>query len=98
MPEDALRGALEAAVGHEQARLIIEGKKSVVTSCGSGMTAGVLWLGLSLLGVKSPALYDEVHLLIPGTMVAVANIICHSRGPDMPCDQKAALNETKWAN
>ncbi|XP_006454803.1 hypothetical protein AGABI2DRAFT_190040 [Agaricus bisporus var. bisporus H97] len=59
LPEDALRDALEAAVGREQAGLIIDGKKPVVTTCGSGMTAGVLWLGLKLLGVKNPALYDE---------------------------------------
>ena len=28
---------------------------------GSGMTAGVLWLGLSILGVKKLSLYDEVE-------------------------------------
>ena len=60
LPEGALKGALEAAVGVEQANLIIEGKKSVVTTCGSGMTAAVLWLGLRLLGVRNVALYDEV--------------------------------------
>lgn len=59
LPEGALKGALEAAVGVEQANLIIEGKKSVVTTCGSGMTAAVLWLGLRLLGVRNVALYDE---------------------------------------
>lgn len=56
---DDLKRALEAAVGVEQANAIIEGKKSVVTTCGSGMTAAVLWLGLRLLGVKDIALYDE---------------------------------------
>jgi UDP-N-acetylglucosamine transferase subunit ALG13 len=61
LPQDALMRVLETAVGHEQAQSIIEQKKLVVTTCGSGMTAGVLWLGLRLLGVKNIALYDEVH-------------------------------------
>jgi len=60
LPESALKETLEAAVGVEQANMIIEGKKSVVTTCGSGMTAAVLWLGLRLIGVKNVALYDEV--------------------------------------
>jgi len=55
-----LKNALETAVGVEQAGMIIEGEKSVVTTCGSGMTAAVLWLGLRLIGVKNVALYDEV--------------------------------------
>ncbi|KAF9451775.1 Rhodanese-like protein [Macrolepiota fuliginosa MF-IS2] len=59
LPQDALRRVLEGSVGHEQAQLIINGKKPIVTTCGSGMTAGVLWLGLRLLGVKNIALYDE---------------------------------------
>lgn len=60
LPESALKDALEAAVGVEQANMIIEGEKSVVTTCGSGMTAAVLWLGLRLIGVQNIALYDEV--------------------------------------
>lgn len=63
LPQDALRQALEAAVGHNQAQSIINGKGRVVTTCGSGMTAGVLWLGLRLLDVKNIALYDEVGYL-----------------------------------
>jgi hypothetical protein len=51
---------LKSAVGEEQAQAILEGKKNVVASCGSGMTAGVVWLGLSLLGVRNVGLYDEV--------------------------------------
>jgi thiosulfate/3-mercaptopyruvate sulfurtransferase len=52
--------ALEKALGTEHARDVLTGKRGVVTSCGSGMTAGVLWLGLQLLGVERVALYDEV--------------------------------------
>ncbi len=57
-----LRQKLEDAVGTEYAQLIIEGKRGVTTTCGSGMTAGVLWLGLKLIEEStSVALYDEVR-------------------------------------
>ena len=57
---DRILDELKKAVGEEETQAILEGKRKVVTSCGSGMTAGVLWLGLNLLGVKGVALYDEV--------------------------------------
>ncbi|KAH9487154.1 putative 3-mercaptopyruvate sulfurtransferase [Psilocybe cubensis] len=59
LPPSEIRKALESAVGPAEAHKIIQGERSVVTSCGSGMTAGVLWLGLQLLGVKKVGLYDE---------------------------------------
>jgi hypothetical protein len=49
------------SVGVERADLIFKGIAPVVTSCGSGMTAAVLWLGLKLLGVEYISLYDEVR-------------------------------------
>ena len=52
--------ALEESLGAERAKEVLEGKRQVVTSCGSGMTAGILWLGLKLLGVEQVGLYDEV--------------------------------------
>jgi thiosulfate/3-mercaptopyruvate sulfurtransferase len=55
-----IQKALIAAVGAEQADLVVKGKRRVTTSCGSGMTAAVLWLGLKTLGVEAVALYDEV--------------------------------------
>ena len=58
---DQVLEELKKAVGEEETRAILEGKRKVVASCGSGMTAGVLWLGLNLLGVKGVALYDEVR-------------------------------------
>jgi len=58
---DQVLEELKKAVGEEETRAILEGKRKVVTSCGSGMTAGVLWLGLNLLGAKGVALYDEVR-------------------------------------
>ncbi|KAI0343903.1 Rhodanese-like protein [Trametopsis cervina] len=51
--------ALEEALGYDYARDVLAGKRGVVTSCGSGMTAGVIWLGLQLLGVRRVGLYDE---------------------------------------
>lgn len=59
-----IRKALVHAVGPEYAELIIKGEKPIVTSCGSGMTAGILWLGLRLIGVEKIGLYDEVRLSI----------------------------------
>jgi thiosulfate/3-mercaptopyruvate sulfurtransferase len=61
LSKEDLRKALEASVGIERADLIDKGVIPVVTSCGSGMTAGVLWLGLKLLGVNQISLYDEVR-------------------------------------
>jgi hypothetical protein len=54
---------LKKAVGEEHARAILDGKRNVVASCGSGMTAGVLWLGLNILGVRNVGIYDEVMTL-----------------------------------
>lgn len=69
---DQILDELKKAAGEEETRAILEGKRKVVTSCGSGMTAGVLWLGLNLLGVKGVALYDEVcrSVLIPSAQKA----------------------------
>lgn len=57
---DKILESLREALGNERLKDVLEGKRGVVTSCGSGMTAGVLWLGLKLLGVDKVALYDEV--------------------------------------
>ncbi|KAF5377553.1 hypothetical protein D9615_005200 [Tricholomella constricta] len=59
LPQADIRRVLEDAVGPERAELITNGVLSVTTSCGSGMTAGILWLGLKLLGVEKISLYDE---------------------------------------
>lgn len=62
LPPSEIRRALDNAVGAGEAAKIIRGERSVITSCGSGMTAGVLWLGLQLLGAPHVSLYDEVRL------------------------------------
>ncbi|KAH9890913.1 Rhodanese-like protein [Cubamyces lactineus] len=51
--------ALEDALGPERTQEVLQGKRQIVTSCGSGMTASILWLGLKLLGVERVGLYDE---------------------------------------
>jgi thiosulfate/3-mercaptopyruvate sulfurtransferase len=45
---DGIRAALIDTLGSATAEEVFAGRKSVTTSCGSGMTAGVLWLGLKL--------------------------------------------------
>lgn len=58
-PND-LRRKLVEAIGTEHAQLILEGKRGVSATCGSGMTAGILWLGLKLIEESSlVSLYDE---------------------------------------
>ncbi|PFH50741.1 hypothetical protein AMATHDRAFT_75429 [Amanita thiersii Skay4041] len=59
LPPFELRKVLDASIGTERAKLVVKGEMPVVTSCGSGMTAGILWLGLKLLGVDRIGLYDE---------------------------------------
>ncbi|KAJ3793626.1 Rhodanese-like domain-containing protein [Lentinula aff. detonsa] len=54
-----IRKELDNAVGAAQAERIIQGEATAVTTCGSGMTAGVVWLGLKLLNAPKISLYDE---------------------------------------
>ena len=62
---EGVRAALLQALGGDEVQLqqVLEGKRSIINSCGSGMTACVLWLGLQLLGVRS-AVYDEVRFVL----------------------------------
>ena len=60
LSEPELRQALVNAIGADQAQLVLTGNRQITTSCGSGMTAAVLWLGLKLLRAPNVALYDEV--------------------------------------
>jgi thiosulfate/3-mercaptopyruvate sulfurtransferase len=61
LPRDKLKAAILKALGGDEAKLqaLLDGKIKVVNSCGSGMSAAIIWLGLQELGVKS-AVYDEV--------------------------------------
>lgn len=68
---DQILEELKKAVGEQETQAILEGKRKAVASCGSGMTAGVLWLGLNLLGVKGVALYDEVRL---STLISASDV------------------------
>lgn len=62
LPTEELRSVILKAIGgnEQQLQSILDGKTSVVSSCGSGMTAAIIWLALQELGVKS-AVYDEVR-------------------------------------
>jgi thiosulfate/3-mercaptopyruvate sulfurtransferase len=62
LPLSEIHKAFVDAIGAEQAESVIKGERPIITSCGSGMTAGVLWLGLKLLGVDKVGLYDEVSI------------------------------------
>ncbi|KZT74824.1 Rhodanese-like protein [Daedalea quercina L-15889] len=55
-----IMGVLEDALGAETLREVLDGRRGVVASCGSGMTAGVVWLALQMVGAEgAPAIYDE---------------------------------------
>lgn len=62
LPPNELRQKLADSIGTNNARLVLEGQRTVITTCGSGMTAGILWLGLKLIEESTlVALYDEVR-------------------------------------
>ena len=79
-PEGLLK-ALEQAVGPAYAQAVLKGERGVIASCGSGMTAGVIWLALKSLGAERVALYDEASSMFID-LVDVA-YWCHSHGPVM---------------
>jgi thiosulfate/3-mercaptopyruvate sulfurtransferase len=65
--------------GEEVVDLILRGEQTVVASCGSGMTAAVIWLALQEMGVnRTVPLYDEVRVDIISEVVHYASI---SRAP-----------------
>lgn len=48
--------------GEERLASILRGSQPAIASCGSGMTAAVIWLALQELGATVPIrLYDEVR-------------------------------------
>lgn len=55
-PDGTLKSPDEIAKVFAQAGIDV--KKPVITSCGSGVTAAILTLGLTLIGAKEHALYD----------------------------------------
>ena len=62
LPPHKLQEALLKALGDDESKLreVLDGKRNVVNSCGSGMTAAVIWLALQELKVDS-SIYDEVR-------------------------------------
>lgn len=88
LPPKDITAALETALGTDVAHEIISGARKVTTSCGSGMTAAILWLGLKTINDSIPvSLYDEVwHLTFIRDSVLIR---MNSLGPVMLCGQKA---------
>jgi len=58
MSPKKLEDVLRSALGDERFTQVMEGKRTVINSCGSGMSATIIWLALRILGVES-AIYDE---------------------------------------
>ncbi|WWD18567.1 hypothetical protein CI109_103020 [Kwoniella shandongensis] len=56
--EDALRERLSNALGEEEADKVWSGQVQLVNTCGSGITAVILWIALTQLGIHSKV-YDE---------------------------------------
>ncbi|GAA99977.1 uncharacterized protein L969DRAFT_53738 [Mixia osmundae IAM 14324] len=52
--------ALGGAAALDQLRA---GKRSLITSCGSGMTAAIIWLAAKLLAIPKVSIFDEVSMI-----------------------------------
>lgn len=52
------------ALGHNRAAEIfdVNAKRKIVNTCGSGMTAAIIWLALQQVGLSS-SVYDEVRAI-----------------------------------
>ena len=63
LPREELLHKFETALGSPAAvQRAINGELPITTSCGSGMTAAILWLALQVIGAKTNVgLYDEVR-------------------------------------
>ncbi|TKA55576.1 hypothetical protein B0A53_02754 [Rhodotorula sp. CCFEE 5036] len=57
---DELEKVFEGVMGREMWHEVKSGKRGIVSTCGSGMTASILWLALQRAGViDNAAIYDE---------------------------------------
>jgi thiosulfate/3-mercaptopyruvate sulfurtransferase len=54
-----LEEVLQATLGNAYFGQVLQGTRQVISTCGSGMTAAIIWLALRVVGVDS-AIYDEV--------------------------------------
>jgi len=60
LPKEDIEKVFINTVGEDKWKLIKDGKVGVTATCGSGMTAAVIWLGLQVAGAKGAArVYDE---------------------------------------
>lgn len=85
----AASAALGGADGLEAARhASSSGSPGAVATCGSGMTAAIIWLALQRLGVNA-VIYDEVKLRTVRIGVYLANVCYNRAGWDGPAGLKA---------
>jgi len=56
---DAVQAVLDERLGTDVAGKVLSQTSQVVSTCGSGMTAATVWLGLNLAGKTNVAIYDE---------------------------------------
>ena len=57
-----LNKVFQDSIGDTELAKILEGERVATTTCGSGMSAAIVWLALQELGAKRVALYDEVSV------------------------------------
>lgn len=61
LPPAELEKVFTETLGEEGWKAVKGGEKSVITTCGSGMTAAMTWLALKVAGGEGPVgLFDEV--------------------------------------
>jgi len=69
LPPADLDKVFSDALGADRWALVKKGDKPVIGTCGSGMTAAVLWLALQRAGAPPIDIYDEVRLLVSSLVV-----------------------------
>ena len=62
LPTDKLRKVFEDTIGAEALTEVLDGKRKVTATCGSGMSAAIIWLAMQELGARNVSVYDEVCL------------------------------------
>lgn len=96
---EGLSEEIHKSLGKEYGEQILGGQRKITTTCGSGMTAAVLWLGLSSIWEaqqrEAPplAIYDEVRSSHSSDLRRCfsSSDIIFSPGLDMLLEKKAEL-------
>jgi thiosulfate/3-mercaptopyruvate sulfurtransferase len=97
---DEIIEQLKQSMGAQYANQVLNGQRSIVATCGSGMTAAVLWLGISSVWESqnknfTMGIYDEVKFAIMAIDIyAHASISC-SLGPATLHEQKVKSSRAR---